>query len=87
MGTPVCFVAFPSRPKLPGALPYEVDAAMLHAIEAAGMSHLDLRRLEGLLPDMYADDVHLTDRGMRVYTREFAGALARIVTGTSPPPD
>ena len=32
---------------------------MLKAIAAAGMLHLDLRRMEELTPTMYEDDVHL----------------------------
>lgn len=77
-GVPVCFVAFPSRPKKPGAIPDEIDPEVLEAIADAGMLHLDLRRMDGLSPAMYQDDVHLNAKGQPIYTRKFAEELAKV---------
>lgn len=78
-GLQVCFVAFPMRSKNPGTVPYELEPEVLDAITAAGMLHLDLRRMEGLSSTtMYEDDVHLNAVGRPIYTRKLAEELAKV---------
>jgi hypothetical protein len=74
-GDRVCFVAFPTRPAAPGAMPYELEAEVLDAIAAGGMRHLDLRRVEGLTAAHYEDRAHLNAAGRQVFTSRLAEAL------------
>ena len=77
-GVPVVFVAFPSRAKEHGAIPYELSPEALREIADAGMQHLDLRRVAGLSPAMYADDIHLNGEGQLVFTRELAEQIVKV---------
>lgn len=77
-GVQVLFVAFPNQSDKPGELPYELAPEVLETITAAGMLHLDLRKVDGLSPALYEDDIHLNEQGRPVYTRKFAEELTKI---------
>jgi hypothetical protein len=73
----VCFVAFPMR-RLGSEVPYEIHAEALRLIGEGGMKLLDLRTLPDLLPEHYADEIHLTPAGADIYTRRFTRAFGAM---------
>lgn len=72
-GEPLCVVAFPVLE------PYELDPLAVAMIRDAGVPFLDLRKVEGLGPEKYEDDIHLNAEGRAIYTRKLAGLLAPII--------
>lgn len=78
-GVTLVFVAFPTLPA-PGKPPYEVDPAVVRAIEAAGHAYLDLRRVDGLTPAQYDDDeTHLGPEGRAIYSARLAEELSSVL--------
>lgn len=77
-GVPVCFVAFPSRPRSTGFVRYIIEPEALEMVTKAGMLHLDLRVMDELSADMYKDNVHLNARGQPIFTRRLARELNRV---------
>ncbi len=75
---PVCFVAFPSRPRSSGPTSYIIEPKALEMIAEAGMLHLDMRKTDELSSDMYKDNVHLNARGEPIYTRRLAQELNKV---------
>src|SRR5581483_2049864 len=76
--TKVCFVAFPmANPKHP--LGYDLDPEAVRLIRDAGMPLLDLRRVPGLLPEHYTDDIHLRPAGAAIYTRYLAQKFGDVL--------
>jgi hypothetical protein len=73
---PLCFVAYPTLDTARGA-PYPVSSELVALLRARGATFVDLRRIPGLGPDFYADDVHLTEAGRRPYSEALAAALAQ----------
>ncbi|MCX7420163.1 MAG: hypothetical protein NT013_11575 [Planctomycetia bacterium] len=77
----ILFVAFPTiipereRPYQP----YELDPEMLSVIRDGGMEFADLRQVPELTPEMYADDIHLNEKGRPVYSRYLAIALRSFI--------
>lgn len=81
-----CFVAFPSLRNTTGVSangggrqPYAIDLEARRLIAKAGFPLLDLRKVEGLTPDMYEDALHLLEPGRPIYSRRLADALAPLV--------
>lgn len=73
----LCFVAYPTL--LPEReYPYEIDPEARRMIEAAGMNLVDLRKVPGLEPADYADEVHLKEEAMPFYSRKLAEAVGSI---------
>ncbi|MBX3259257.1 MAG: hypothetical protein KIS78_01230 [Labilithrix sp.] len=72
--TRLCFVAYPTLEAAQGE-PYPIDTAGRAAVEAAGMRFIDLRRVDGLGPELYDDDVHLNEAGRALYSAVLADAL------------
>ena len=60
-------------------MPYDLDPEALRMLRAAGAAFLDLRRVDELRPEHYADDIHLKPDGAAVYTRHLAAALAPVL--------
>jgi hypothetical protein len=77
-GTKVCFVAFPMYVPL-REVGYDLDPEAVRRIRAAGMALLDLRRVPGLRPEDYVDDIHLRPAGAAVYTRHLARAFGAML--------
>lgn len=77
----ILFVAFPTI--IPGHerpyQPYELDPEMLSVIRDGGMELADLRQVPELTPEMYADDIHLNEKGRPVYSRYLATALRPFI--------
>lgn len=77
----IVFVAFPTiipereRPYQP----YELAPEMLSVIHDGGMEFADLRQVPELTPEMYADDIHLNEKGRPVYSRYLATALRPFI--------
>jgi hypothetical protein len=71
-GVQVCFVAYPTQKVYP--IPDEVR----RTVDAAGMLFLDLRRVDGLRPEHYADEIHLNEQGRPIYTQALARALTAV---------
>ncbi len=77
-GSKLCFVAFPTRePAKP--LPYDLNGEAVRMIRDAGMYFVDLRKVPGLSPDKYADEIHLNDLGRPIYTRRLAQEIATFL--------
>ena len=72
---PLCVVAYPTLDTARGA-PYPVSPELVALLRARGATFVDLRRIPGLGPDFYADDVHLTESGRRPYSEALAAAIA-----------
>ena len=90
-----CFVAFPTlvppSAMVAGGYPYALDPTEQRLIAAVGFPLLDLRKVEGLDPAMYEDELHLLEPGRLIYSRRLAEALAPFVPGAGmgrsvPPP-
>jgi hypothetical protein len=71
-GVRVCFVAYPKQDR------YQVADEARRIIADAGMLFLDLRGLDELRPEHYADNIHLNDAGRLIFTESLARALAAI---------
>ena len=74
----VCFVAFPTLAP-DQAEPYDLSAEEARMIADAGMSLIDLRRVPGLTPEMYATRTHLNAAGRPLFSRCLARALSAVV--------
>jgi hypothetical protein len=77
VGVPLCFVAYPTYDTARGA-PYPLSAGLVELLRARGAAFVDLRRIPGLGPSFYADDVHLTEAGRRPYSEALAAAIAKV---------
>jgi hypothetical protein len=64
------FVAFPRRPDRSDsdAVGYQIDATAISVVRDSGMKFLDLRKIDGLTPEMYQDGIHLTPQGKDFFT-------------------
>jgi hypothetical protein len=78
-GSRLCFIAFPTQ-RAGTAPPYAIDPALIARIHEAGMEFVDLRLAPGLNPEHYADDIHLTPEGARIYSATLARALQPLLT-------
>ena len=77
-GTPLCFVAFPTyEPSRSSSYPLAPE--MLRLIRAAKMDFLDFRIVAGLTPKHYADGIHLTPEGAKIYTRALMSQLTPVL--------
>jgi hypothetical protein len=74
-GQHLCFVAYPTLAE-PGAVPYPIPPELPVMLHEAGAGFIDLRRTPGLRPDLYADEVHLTEEGRVPYSAALGQALA-----------
>jgi hypothetical protein len=77
-GIKLAFVAYPTLVN-GGGVPYELSPALVHLLETRGAPLLDLRRVSTLGPDLYADEVHLTEEGRRPYSQALGAALAPLL--------
>lgn len=76
--TRLCFVAFPTyEPSRSGS--YSLAPEMLRLIRDANMDFLDLRMVAGLTPKHYADDIHLTPEGAKIYTHALMSQLMPLL--------
>jgi hypothetical protein len=75
----ICFVAFPTQPQGQEAPPYAIDPALPALIQREGMVFIDLRKIPGLTPKHYADDIHLTPEGARIYSAPLSEALRPVL--------
>jgi hypothetical protein len=75
-GVKLCFVAYPTL--VTGErTPYELEPALVDLLARRGIRLIDLRRVPGLGPEFYADEVHLTEAGRARFSAVLAEALAR----------
>jgi hypothetical protein len=75
-GLRLCFVAYPTRVDGDGQ-PYQLPPDLLDRLRRAAAAFVDLRRLPVLRPELYADEVHLTEAGRIPYSQALGRALAR----------
>lgn len=80
-GSKLCFVAFPTlMPDKP--MPYDLNDEAIKMIRDAGMYFIDLRKVDGLSPDKYADEIHLNAEGRPIYTKRLAQEISAILSST-----
>lgn len=77
----VIFVAYPTLLDN-GAMPYEFEPEALTILKQAGAPLIDLRLVDTLTPDLYDDEVHLTEAGRRPYSLKLGQALGEIPVRT-----
>lgn len=73
-GAQLILVAMPTRAG------YDLDPELVRVAEAAGATVIDLREVQGLATEMFADPLHLRPVGAEVFSRAAADALAPLLS-------
>jgi hypothetical protein len=67
---------------MPQPREYELDEALLRTAREAGAPLVDCRRVEGVGPQSFEDEMHLSDAGAQAYSLRLGRLLAEVI----PPP-
>ncbi|MCB9883194.1 MAG: hypothetical protein H6834_15505 [Planctomycetes bacterium] len=63
---------------------WDLDEDVRRTVEAAGMTFLDARALEGLGEQCFWDGYHMNEEGAAIYTRRLAQELDRVLAARNP---